>query len=324
MKFTVLVTDRVSPVGLHPLLGDDRFEVVTIDDSSTPQFAGVVATSHALIVRSATSVDAGLIESAAELRVVGRAGVGVDNIDVDAATARGIAVFNAPDANTVAAAELTVALMLVLARRVIEADHSVREGKWERAQLQGVELGGKTLGLIGAGRIGGEVARRCRAFDMEVTVHDPYLTTERAAEIGVELVDLDRLVETADVISIHVPLNDETRGMLDEGLLARVKRQAYLINASRGGVIDERALAVALEEGRLAGAALDVFEREPLPADSPLRSAPNLVLTPHLGASTAEAQVAVGRDVAVSVKSALIEGDITGAVNAGALESARP
>lgn len=322
MTFTVLVTDRVSPVGLDPLFADHRFDVITVDDSSTPEFASAIAGCDALIVRSATNVDRQLLGSAPVLKVVGRAGVGIDNIDIESATARGVVVFNAPDASTVAAAELTVALMLSLARRVIDADRSVREGKWDRARLQGVELRGKTLGLIGAGRIGGEVARRCQAFEMKVIVNDPYLTAERAGTLGVEVVELEHLISTSDFISVHVPLDEETRGMLGEDLLGRVKSEAYLINASRGGVIDERALADALAEGRLAGAALDVFESEPLPSDSPLRTAPNLVVTPHLGASTVEAQVAVARDVAVSIMAVLIEGDITGAVNADRLDAA--
>lgn len=316
MTFTILVTDQVSNSGLQPLVEDDRFEVVAIEDSSTPEFTRVLAGSDGLIVRSATSVDQAMLESAPTLKVIGRAGVGIDNIDVEAATSRGIVVFNAPDANTVAAAELTLALMLALARRVTEADRSVRDGSWDRSRLEGVELRGKILGLIGAGRIGGEVARRCHAFGMTVMVHDPYLTDDRARALGVELVDLERLITAADVISLHVPLNEETEGLLDAGALSLMKSQSYLINASRGGVIDERALAAALEEGRLAGAALDVFENEPLPSDSPLRHAPNLVLTPHLGAATAEAQVAVAREVSEAMKLALVEGVISGAVNA--------
>ena len=316
MTFSVLVTDRVSLAGLGVLVEDERFEVVSVGESSTPEFARALAASDALIVRSATRVDQAMLDSAPVLKVIGRAGVGIDNIDVEAATSRGIVVFNAPDANTVAAAELTMALMLSLARRVTAADRSVRDGEWDRARFQGVELRGKTLGLIGAGRIGGEVARRCRAFEMTVIVYDPYLTLDRARTLGVELVDLERLIATADVISLHIPLNEETEGLLDADLLGRVKSQAYLINASRGGVIDERALADALQEGRLAGAALDVFENEPLPLDSPLRQAPNLVLTPHLGASTVEAQVAVALEVAHAIRSALVNGEVFGAVNA--------
>ena len=316
MSFTVLATDGVSEPGLATLIEDERFQVRQVDDSSSDDFAEVLGQCHALVVRSATTVDAAMIERAAELRVIGRAGVGVDNIDVPAATERGIAVLNAPGGNTIAAAELTVALMLAAVRRVAEADRSVREGRWDRSAFRGVELQGRTLGLIGAGRIGGEVATRCQAFGMDVIVYDPYLTEGRAAELGIELVSLERVLDEADVISIHVPLTDETRGLVGTEALQRMKNQAYVVNASRGGVIDEAALARALDEGQIAGAGLDVFEDEPLPSESPLRAVPNLVLTPHLGASTAEAQVSVASEVAIGVRAVLLDGDVSGAVNA--------
>jgi D-3-phosphoglycerate dehydrogenase len=260
-----------------------------------------------------------LISRAPELRAIGRAGVGVDNVDIEAATERGVAVFNAPGGNTLAAAELTLGLMLSVARKIPEADASLRSGRWERAAFKGVELAGKTLGLIGAGRIGGEVAIRCRAFGMTVVVYDPYLTADRADELGVELVDLATVLARADFISIHVPLNDETRGIVGEETLAKMKRTAYLVNASRGGVVDEPALAAALREGAIAGAALDVYETEPLDTDSPLRDVPNLVLTPHLGASTAEAQEGVATEVAVKIRAMFESGDVSSAVNAADL-----
>ncbi len=320
MSFTVLATDRVSEPGLAALVDDDRFKVRQVDDSSSDDFAEVLSQCHALIVRSATTVDATMIERAAKMRVIGRAGVGVDNIDVSAATERGIAVLNAPGGNTIAAAELTVALMLAAVRRVAEADRSVREGRWDRSAFRGVELHGRTLGLIGAGRIGGEVATRCQAFGMDVIVYDPYLTESRAAELGVELVSLERVLDEADVVSIHVPLTDETRGLVGADALQRMKKEAYVVNASRGGVIDEAALARALGEGEIAGAGLDVYEDEPLPSESPLRAAPNLVLTPHLGASTAEAQVGVATEVAIGVRAVLLDGDVSGAVNAADID----
>jgi D-3-phosphoglycerate dehydrogenase len=319
MTFTVVVTDRVSKTGLVTLDADDRFSVERFGHSTSPGFIEALTTADALIVRSATRVDRELIDAASSLRVVGRAGVGLDNIDVEAATSRGIAVFNAPDGNTVAAAELTMALMLSLARRVPGADRSIREGNWDRGRFHGVELRGRTLGLIGAGRIGGEVARRAQAFGMTVLAYDPYLAPERAAELGVDLVSLGELISSADVISLHVPLTDETRGLIGAEALGRVKKSAFVVNASRGGVIDESALATALVEGRLAGAALDVFETEPLRSDSLLRQAPNLVLTPHLGASTTEAQVGVARQVAAAIKGALVDGDLSAAVNADRL-----
>lgn len=319
MTYVVLATDRVSDKGLAPVREDEGFEVHRIHDSSSDEFSSVLARAHALIVRSATKVDAAVLEAAPELKVVGRAGVGVDNIDIDAATRAGVAVYNAPGGNTIAAAELTMALMLSVVRRVPSADRSVRAGQWDRASFKGVELLGRTLGLIGAGRIGGEVARRCEAFGMSVIAYDPYIEEGRAEGLGVQLATIDEVIEEGDVISLHVPLNDETRHLIDRKALERMKKKAFIINASRGGVIVEADLAAALEEGLIAGAALDVYENEPLSPDSPLRKAPNLVLTPHLGASTEEAQVSVAREVALSVRTALIDQDISGALNASDL-----
>lgn len=319
MTFNVLATDNVSTAGLAPLRWDDRFVITLIDDSSTEDFMSALATAHGLIVRSATKVNAEMMDHAPNLKVIGRAGVGVDNIDLAAASERGIAVFNAPGGNTIAAAELTMALMLSLVRRVTEADRSMRKGKWDRSKFKGVELKGRTLGLVGAGRIGSEVAIRAMAFGMDVIVYDPYLDQERAEELGVRLVELDEVIESADVITFHVPLNEETRGMINGSVLARMKDDAFLINASRGGVIDEHALFEALEAGTIAGAALDVYEQEPLPSDSPLRKAPRLVHTPHLGASTKEAQVGVAAEVSEALIHALAMGDVSEAINASSL-----
>lgn len=315
-RFVVLATDKVSEAGLGPLLQDERFEVHRIDDSTTPSFSETLRRAHGLIVRSATKVHGDLLDGAPELLVVGRAGVGVDNIDLEACTERGIAVCNAPAGNTVAAAELTLALMLAAVRRVAAADASVRAGAWARSHFQGAELRGRSLGLVGCGRIGGEVARRCRAFGMRVIAFDPYLTHERAEELRVERGSLDEVIAEADVLSLHVPLTDDTRGMIDGDTIRRMKRGAFVVNVARGGVVDESALADALEEGHLAGAALDVFTDEPLGADSPLRGAPNLVLTPHLGASTVEAQQMVATEIAEAVRVALAEGDLSRALNA--------
>jgi D-3-phosphoglycerate dehydrogenase len=314
--YRILATDRVSKKGLAPLRDDDRFEVVMVKDSSSPEFASELKTASGLIVRSATRVDAAMLEAAPDLRVVGRAGVGVDNIDVDAASERGVAVMNSPGGNTISAAELTMALMLAIARRVTEADRSIREGRWERSTLQGVELRGKTLGVIGAGRIGWEVAERCRAFGMRVIVYDPYLALERVDELHPLLVSFDRLIESSDIITLHVPLNAETRGMIGTETLGRMKKGAFVLNVSRGGVVDEEALARALTDGRIAGAGLDVYEHEPISPDSPLLQAPNLVLTPHLGASTKEAQVQVALEVARNMRAALALGDLSAAINA--------
>jgi D-3-phosphoglycerate dehydrogenase len=319
-RWTVLVTDKISETGLESLRGDSRFQIVKIDDSQDSAFAEALPRAHGLIVRSATKVRSELLDQATSLRVVGRAGVGVDNIDLAEATARGIAVMNAPAGNTVSAAELTLALILAMVRRVAEADASVRSGEWARTRFQGAELRGRTLGLIGAGRIGGEVARRCRAFGMSVVAHDPYLTAERAAELRIEPAEgLEEVLDRADVLSLHVPLTDATRGMIDAAALARMKPGSFLVNVARGGVVDEDALAGALESGHLAGAALDVFASEPLDAGSRLRSAPNLVLTPHLGASTAEAQELVATEICDAVRAALADGDLSRSLNAPAI-----
>lgn len=319
----VLVTDKVSESGLEPLLADERFEVVKIDDSSDPAFLEALGSADGLIVRSATKVRSELIGKASALRVIGRAGVGVDNIDLTAATEAGIAVLNAPAGNTVSAAELTLALILAMVRRVPEAHASMKAGEWARSRFKGSELRGRTLGLVGAGRIGGEVASRCRAFGMKVVAFDPYMTTERASELHVEpLEHLHSVLEQADVLSLHVPLTEATRGMIGTDALAKMKKGAYLVNVARGGVVDEEALAEALRSGGLAGAALDVFGQEPLGDDSPLREAPNIVLTPHLGASTSEAQELVATEIAGAVRAALADGDLSRALNAPAIGGA--
>lgn len=321
-RYKVLVTDKVSAGGLAPIHADDRFEIVQVDDSSDPAFAEALEDAHGLIVRSATKVRGDMLAGAKELRVIGRAGVGVDNIDLVAATERGVAVMNAPAGNTVSAAELTMALILSTVRRVAAADASVRSGDWARSSFKGAELRGRTLGLVGAGRIGGEVARRCRAFGMTVIAHDPYLTDERAAEISAERVELDDLFARADVISLHVPLTDTTRGMVGTEALKSMKKDAFLVNVARGGVVDEAALAQALHDGEIAGAALDVYGNEPLEDGSVLREAPNLVLTPHLGASTSEAQELVATEIAEAVRAALADGDLSRALNAPAIGGA--
>ena len=318
-RFTVVAADKVKAAALQGLLDDERFEVVTVGDAAA--LAEALPRAHGLIVRSATQVDRELLERAPELRVVGRAGVGVDNIDLGAATERGIAVLNAPAGNTVSAAELTLALILATVRKVAEADRSVRSGEWERSRFGGIELRGKVLGLVGSGRIGSEVGRRAKAFGMTVMAHDPYLTDERAEDLGFERGSFEEVLERADVVSLHVPLTAQTRGLLNAETLRAMKPSAFLVNVARGGVVDEPALVDALKEGVIAGAALDVYENEPLEADSPLRSAPNLVLTPHLGASTGEAQELVAGEIADAVRAALAEGDLSRALNAPAIGS---
>jgi D-3-phosphoglycerate dehydrogenase len=276
----------------------------------------VIAPFSALVVRSQTKVTANVLNAGAKLRVVGRAGVGVDNVDVEAATHRGIVVLNAPGGNTISTAEHAFALLLSVARKITQADANIRSKNWDKRNFEGVELYNKTLGVIGMGRIGSELSRRAIAFGMRVVAYDPYLSATRARSLQVELVDeLDDLFRSTDFISLHTPLTAETRHILDSARLAKTKRGVRIINCARGGLIDEAALAQALQEGHVAGAALDVFEIEPLPADSPLRSAPNLVLTPHLGASTAEAQESVGIEIAQSIRAVLLEGTIRNAVN---------
>jgi D-3-phosphoglycerate dehydrogenase len=316
MTFRVLVTDSVELSGLHPLVDDPALEVVTVDDSSSQEFFVELARADALIVRSATKVTTDTFDQAPNLAAVGRAGVGIDNVDVAAATERGVAVFNAPGGNTIAAAELTMALLISVARKIPAAEASLRGGGWDRAAFKGVELRGKTMGLIGAGRIGSEVAIRCKAFEMDVIAYDPYLSPTRAQELDIEMVGFEQVIERADFISVHVPLTEETTGIIGRDSLGRMKRSVFVVNASRGGVVDEGALADALHGGVIAGAALDVYELEPLPADSPLRDAPNLVLTPHLGASTAEAQVGVATEVANKIRLLLETGNRADAVNA--------
>ncbi|RMH20060.1 MAG: phosphoglycerate dehydrogenase [Gemmatimonadetes bacterium] len=318
-RFLIIAADKISASGLDPLTSDDRFEVVFTHDWDEDRFNEALARAHGLIVRSATQVTRELLERAPNLRVVGRAGVGVDNIDIEAATERGIPVMNAPAGNTVSAAELTMALILATARKVAAADRSIREGRWERSRFAGTELRGKTLALMGAGRIGGEVARRAQGFGMRTIAYDPYLTEERAAEIGLERVGFETALARADVLTLHVPLTPQTEGMIGAEELARMKPSAFLINVARGGVVDEGALARALCEGVIAGAALDVFAHEPLEDESPLRHAPNLVLTPHLGASTAEAQELVAEEIAEGVHDALLFGDLSRALNAPAI-----
>ncbi|MGH2381739.1 MAG: phosphoglycerate dehydrogenase, partial [Candidatus Limnocylindria bacterium] len=260
----------------------------------------------ALIVRSQTRVDAELLAAAApRVSVVGVASVGTDRIDVEAATRAGVMVVNAPTGNTIAAAEHTVALMLALLRHVPEADGSVRRGEWERGRYTGRELRGKVLGIIGLGKIGKAVARRVAGFEMRVIASDPYLTEEQAAEAGAKLVGFAELLHRSDVISVHTPLAAQTRGLLSRAQLDATKPGAFLLNVARGGIVDESALADALASGQLAGAAVDVYSAEPMAADNPLRNAPNLVLTPHLGASTEEAQDRVGLEMAEQVLLAL-------------------
>ena len=312
----VLIADSISQRGIDELSRGEELDVAIKTGLSEQELIGIIPPFGGLIVRSQTRVTADILNAAAKLRVVGRAGVGVDNVDVEAATRRGVVVLNAPGGNTISTAEHAFSLLLAVARKISQADANIRSKNWDKKNFEGVELYNKTLGVIGMGRIGSELSRRAIAFGMRVVAYDPYLSATRARSLQVELVDeLDDLLASADFISLHTPLTAETRHILDAARLQKTKRGVRIINCARGGLIDETALVQALADGHVAGAALDVFEIEPLPPDSPLRSAPNLVLTPHLGASTAEAQESVGIEIAQSIREVLLEGTIRNAVN---------
>ena len=321
-KLKVLVADPISPKGVEDLKSDGVFDVIFQTGLKEEQLLEIIPDCAALVVRSETKVNARVLEAATALKVVGRAGVGVDNVDVEAATARGVIVMNTPDGNTISTAEHAFSLLVSVARTIPQASASVVAGKWDRKKYQGVELYGKTLAILGMGRIGSELARRAIAFGMRVLAYDPYLAASRARAMQVELIEsLDDILPRADFISMHMPLTPETKHMLDARRLGLCKPGIRIVNCARGGLIDESALLAALENGQVAGAALDVFEVEPPPAEFPLRAHPKMVFTPHLGASTAEAQESVGIEIAAAVRAALLEGVIRNAVNAPSLDA---
>jgi len=323
----VLVSDPIAEAGIARLR-----EVAEVDVKTglTPdELKAIIGDYDALAVRSETKVTADVLAAAHRLQIIGRAGVGVDNIDVETATRRGVVVVNSPEGNTVAAAELTVAMLLSLARQIPQADASLRAGRWERKKFLGTEVYGKTLGIIGLGKIGGEVAHRARAFGMTLIAYDPFTTEERAADYGAALVTLDELYRRSDFITIHVPLNDQTRGLIGAEQIAKMKDGVRIINCARGGIVDEQALADAIRAGKVAGAAFDVFSKEPPPPDHSLIQQPENVVTPHLGASTEEAQVNVALDIAEQIADVLAGKPPRAAVNLPAfspeaLDLARP
>ena len=311
----VLACDGIHEDGLQ-LFRLAGWDVAISDPIKDPEeLAAAIADADALLVRSATQVPASVLEHARRLRVIGRAGAGVDTIDVDAATAKGIAVMNAPDGNTLAAAEHALSLLFALARHIPRADAGMKAGQWPKAGLTGFELEGKKLGVIGLGRIGGTVARKAQGIGMEVAAYDPFLPPSAAGKGSVPLKTLDDLLAWADIVTLHIPRTKETTHLLSEARLRSMKQGAYLINAARGGLVDEAALLRLLDEGHLGGAALDTFATEPLPADSPLRPHPKLILTPHLGASTSEAQQAVSTILARQVIDFVATGAVAGCVN---------
>ena len=318
----ILVADKISPKGVAFLRQQAGFEVIEAYPSPERDLIGLVKDVHAIAVRSETKITKEVFAAAPNLKVVGRAGVGVDNVDVEAATEHGVVVMNTPGGNTIATAELTFTHILCGARPIARADATMRAGKWERGKLSGVELFKKTLGIVGMGRIGGEVAKRALAFGMKVVAYDPYLAPSRAKAMGVEAVSLDELLPQADYITVHMPLTDETKYMIDEAALAKCKKGVRLFNCARGGIIKEAALIAGLKSGHVAAAGLDVFEDEPLAKDSEFLTLPNITLTPHLGASTAEAQEAVGIEIAEQIADVLVHGAVRNAVNLPSMDAA--
>ncbi len=312
----VLVADPISERGIAELLEGKLLEVDVLTGKTEAELLEIIGNYQGMVVRSQTKVTARLLEAATQLKVVGRAGVGVDNVDVEAATQKGVIVMNTPGGNTVSTAEHTFSLMMAISRNIAQADASVKSGKWDRKSFEGVELYGKTLAILGMGRIGTEVASRAQAFGMRVLAYDPYLSAARAKSLHVELVErLDEIVPQADYITVHMPLTPETKHMLNAERLQKARKGVRIINCARGGLIDEAALFEALKTRHVAAAALDVFEVEPPPADFKLRELPNIIFTPHLGASTAEAQESVGIEVAQQIRAAILQGEIRNAVN---------
>ena len=315
--YRILIADGVSPKGIAVLSENSNFQVEAVAGGlKEDELIAKIADIDALVIRSATKVTEKALAAAKRLKVIGRAGVGVDNVNVEAATERGIVVMNTPGGNTISTAEQTFSLLLSLARKIPQAHASMVAGKWDRKSFEGVELCGKTLGIIGMGRIGGEVARRAIAFGMNVIAFDPYLVQSRARSLQVELADdLATLLTRSDFITVHMPLTSETKNILNAATLAQCKKGVRIVNCARGGLVEEAALLAALKSGQVAGAALDVYEKEPPAEDLPFRTLPNVVLTPHLGASTSEAQESVGIEIAHGVSEFLLSGIVNNAVN---------
>ena len=318
----VLVCDPISQTGIEHLQQQNGLETIVLDRChSEEELMPIVKDVSAMAIRSETKVTKAILEAAPEMRIVGRAGVGVDNIDIEAATQNGVIVMNTPGGNTTATCELTFSMMMALARNIPQAHGSMVAGEWNRKAFKGVELYGKTLGVLGMGRIGGEVARRAVAFGMRVMAYDPYITPSRAKALQVELASLEDIYTAADFITVHMPMTDETRGMLNKDTFAIMKPSVRLLNCARGGIINEDDLCEVLKEGKIAGAALDVYESEPLSNESPLRDCPNLILTPHLGASTVEAQDNVGLEVAQGISDYLLHGSLMNSINMPSLDA---
>jgi D-3-phosphoglycerate dehydrogenase len=309
--YNILVSDSMSKEGLLPLLESDNVNCV---EQNVNEVEGSLDEYDAILVRSATTVTADVMDKMANLKIIARAGVGVDNIDIDAATQRGIVVVNAPDGNTISTAEHTFAMMASLSRNIPQANQSIKSGKWDRKSFQGSELRGKTLGIIGFGRIGTQLAKRAQAFEMNLFVFDPFLTQARAEKLGVKTASLDEVLENSDVITLHTPLTKETKGLLGMENIAKTKKGVFLINCARGGIIDEKALKHFLENGHVGGAALDVFEEEPA-NENDLIAFDNVIATPHIAASTKEAQLNVAAQVSEEVLQFLQGNPVSNSIN---------
>ncbi|MFA6141820.1 MAG: phosphoglycerate dehydrogenase [Candidatus Omnitrophota bacterium] len=314
MAFKVLISDSLSKEAVDILQKEKEFKVDVNTKLTPEELKKVIKDYDALLVRSATKVTKDIISAADKLKIIGRAGVGLDNVDVEAASKKGVIVVNTPGGNTISTAEHTFSMMLALSRNIPQADLSMRKGEWERKKFMGVELYGKTLGIAGLGRIGTEVAKRALSFGMKVLAYDPYLSAEKAKDLGIEPADLNHLFKESDYITVHTPLTDETRHMISDKEFGIMKKGVRILNCARGGIVDEEALARAIESGKVAGAAFDVYEEEP-PKNSKLSKFEKVVMTPHLGASTEEAQVNVAIDVANTVRDALLGRGIRNAVN---------
>jgi D-3-phosphoglycerate dehydrogenase len=314
MAFRVLISDSLSKEAVEILEKEKEFKVDVNTKLTPEELKKVIKDYDALLVRSATKVTKDIINAADKMKIIGRAGVGLDNVDVDAASKKGIIVVNTPGGNTISTAEHTLSMILALSRNIPQADVSMKKGDWERKKFMGVELYGKILGIVGLGRIGAEVAKRAISFGMKVLAYDPYLSAEKAKDLGIELVDLATIFKSADYITVHTPLTEDTKHIISDKEFAIMKNGVRIINCARGGIVDEKALVKAIEAGKVAGAALDVYENEP-PKDVKLLGLEKLVLTPHLGASTEEAQMNVAIDVANTVRDALLNRGIRNAVN---------
>ena len=319
-EYKALLLDGIDPAGIEIIKACNAIEPVVHDKIARGKLLDIVEDADAIIVRSGTAVDRELIQKARRLRVIGRAGVGVDNVDVDTATERGVLVMNSPGGSTTTTAEHTIAMLFALARNIPQAYKTLKNHQWEKSKFKGIELAGKTLGIIGLGRIGSEVARKCQAMGMRVVAYDPYINPDALLSSGLELIDLQQIFQQADFITVHVPLSEHTRNLINKTTIADMKDGVRILNCARGGIISEHDLYDALKSGKVAGAAFDVFETEPN-TESPLLDLENFIATPHLGASTVEAQRKVSEDICRQIRDYLLKNTVEGALNFPRLEA---